>query len=243
MVKPGRALRPGTVVRLSDALTAEVLSIGERGERRVRFHCDGDLDTTLEAIGHVPLPPYIRRPDRAEDRERYQTVYARARGSVAAPTAGLHFTPQIMESCRAAGADIARVTLHVGLGTFQPLDNEEVETNHLHSERFEISEEDAARLRAAKRIVCAGTTSVRTLETAMQRGGLKAMSGETDLFIYPGYAFRAAGAMLTNFHLPKSSLLILVAAFAGSDLAMAAYRHAVQARYRFFSYGDCMLMV
>ena len=243
LVKPGKHLMPGARVRFSDRLSAEVVSLGERGERTVRFEAEGDFDTALHEAGHVPLPPYIRRPDRPEDRERYQTIYAAQSGSVAAPTAGLHFTPEVMEQCRAAGADFARLTLHVGLGTFQPLASAVVEENHLHTEQFEISEDAAARLRAAQRIVAVGTTSVRTLETARLSGGFAPMRGETDIFIYPGFEFQAAGAMLTNFHLPQSSLLLLVCAFAGRDLMSDAYLHAVENRYRFFSYGDCMLIL
>ena len=243
LVKPGKHLMPGARVRFSDRLSAEVVSLGERGARTVRFEAEGDFDTALHEAGHVPLPPYIRRPDRPEDRERYQTIYAAQSGSVAAPTAGLHFTPEVMDQCRAAGADFARLTLHVGLGTFQPLASAVVEENHLHTEQFEISEDAAARLRAAQRIVAVGTTSVRTLEAARLSGGFAPMRGETDIFIYPGFEFQAAGAMLTNFHLPQSSLLLLVCAFAGRDLMSDAYLHAVENRYRFFSYGDCMLIL
>ena len=191
----------------------------------------------------MPLPPYIRRADEQGDRERYQTVYARERGSVAAPTAGLHFTPEMLEACRSAGADVARVTLHVGLGTFQPLHTETIEQVKLHAESFAISASEAETMREAARRIAVGTTSVRTLETAMLRGGLAEMEGETDLFISPGFQFQATGALLTNFHLPRSSLLVLVCAFAGRELALAAYRHAAESEYRFYSYGDCMLIV
>jgi S-adenosylmethionine:tRNA ribosyltransferase-isomerase len=247
LVRPGRRLGVGGRIRFADGLEGEITGRGEFGERTIRFESDGDLPGDLldefERIGHVPLPPYIKRGDQAADRERYQTVFARERGSVAAPTAGLHFTPQILEACRARGADVAYVTLHVGLGTFQPLHEERVERAKLHSESYRITDENAALMSAAKRLVCAGTTSVRTVESALQRGELHGQSGETDIFIYPGYQFRGAGAMLTNFHLPRTSLLLLVCAFAGTDLAMAAYRHAVEAEYRFYSYGDCMLIV
>ena len=185
------------------------------------------------------MPPYIRRPDEPLDRERYQTVFASHPGSVAAPTAGLHFTPEILDQCRAAGAEIAHVTLHVGLGTFQPIREEQVEAHRLHSEYYEIAAEDARRMRDASRLVAVGTTSVRTIESAA-RGPAR---GETDIYIYPGFEFRATGAMLTNFHLPRSSLLLLVSALAGRDFVLAAYRHAVESRYRFYSYGDCMLIV
>jgi len=196
----------------------------------------------LLKIGEVPLPPYIGRPPGPNDSERYQTVFAKYSGSVAAPTAGLHFTPEILEQCRAAGATLAEVTLHVGLGTFAPLRAENLDDVKLHEERFEISADAAETMRDAARIFCVGTTSVRTVETAMSHGGLMPMAGPTNIFIYPGYRFLATGAMLTNFHLPESSLLMLVSAFAGRELTLAAYRHAVAARYRFFSYGDCMLI-
>jgi S-adenosylmethionine:tRNA ribosyltransferase-isomerase len=162
---------------------------------------------------------------------------------VAAPTAGLHFTPEILDACRARGAEAAYVTLHVGLGTFQPLREEQVERAKLHAESYRITEDNAALMRGARRLVCAGTTSVRTVESALRNGGLRAQSAETDIFIYPGYEFRGVGAMLTNFHLPRTSLLLLVCAFAGTELALSAYRHAVEAGYRFYSYGDCMLIV
>ncbi len=195
----------------------------------------------------MPLPPYIHREDRAGDRERYQTVYARERGSVAAPTAGLHFTPAILDEIRARGVEIASVTLHVGLGTFQPVRVERVEDVRLHAERYTISEETAAALNAARRegrrIVAAGTTTVRTLEHCALGGGeFSPHSGPTSIFIAPGFEFRVVGALLTNFHLPQSSLLMLVSAFAGRERVLAAYRHAVEARYRFFSYGDCMFV-
>jgi S-adenosylmethionine:tRNA ribosyltransferase-isomerase len=243
LVRPGRKLGVGQRIRFADSLEGEITGRGEFGERTIRFESERDPLEEFERIGHVPLPPYIKRGDRAADRERYQTVFAREKGSVAAPTAGLHFTPEILDACRARGADVAYVTLHVGLGTFQPLHQEQVELARLHSESYHITEENAARMRAAKRLVCAGTTSVRTVESALQRGELCAQTGETDIFIYPGFEFRGAGAILTNFHLPRTSLLLLVCAFAGRELALAAYRHAVEAEYRFYSYGDCMLIV
>ncbi len=243
LVRPARRLHPGARIRISEALEVEILAQGERGERVVALRADGDLDLVLDQAGHVPLPPYIRRPDRFEDRARYQTVFAERTGSVAAPTAGLHFTPEVLAACRAAGAATAPVTLHVGLGTFQPLASEDVTRNHLHAEWYEIGGEAAATLREAGRIVAVGTTSVRTLETAVRRGGWQPQAGETELFIYPGFHFQATGAMLTNFHLPKSSLLLLVSAFAGRELILDTYRHAVRQRYRFFSYGDCMLIL
>jgi S-adenosylmethionine:tRNA ribosyltransferase-isomerase len=243
LVHPGRKMRVGERVRFGEKLEAEVLARGLYGERTVQFRCEGDIYERLEEIGHVPLPPYIRRPDTAADRLRYQTVFARETGSVAAPTAGLHFTPEILARCRAAGAGAAHVTLHVGLGTFQPIHAEALEEHRLHSEFYRIAEPEARKMRAASRLVAVGTTAVRTIETAAMQGELRESQGETELFIYPGFEFRAAGAMLTNFHLPKSSLLILVCAFAGTDFVLAAYRHAVASGYRFYSYGDCMLIL
>lgn len=243
LVHPGRKVRVGERIRFDDELEAEITGRGTFGERTLRFNYAGDLYEKFNRIGHVPLPPYIRRDDEPLDRERYQTVFASHPGSVAAPTAGLHFTPEILRQCRAAGAEIALVTLHVGLGTFQPVRTERVEDYRLHPELFEIGEEEAAKLRAARRLVAVGTTSVRTLESAVRGQGLVASRGDTDLYIYPGFRFEATGAMLTNFHLPRSSLLLLVAALAGKDLVLAAYRHAVESRYRFYSYGDCMLIL
>ncbi len=232
LVHPGRKLPVGERI-LFDGVEAEIVARGTFGERTVRFHGTHDIYATLDRIGHVPLPPYLDRPDNPDDRERYQTVYARQLGSVAAPTAGLHFTPPILDACRAAGAEIAYVTLHVGLGTFQPVRGET-----LHSERFQISDENAARIRAAKRVICAGTTSARSVESMYLR-----RTGETDLFIRPGFEFQRTNALLTNFHLPESSLLMLVCAFAGRDFVLSAYRHAVESGYRFYSYGDCMLLL
>jgi S-adenosylmethionine:tRNA ribosyltransferase-isomerase len=249
LVRPGRKIGVGERIRFAPvlseekALECEVIARGQYGERTIRFAGEGDLYAAFESIGHVPLPPYIKRDDSAADRERYQTVFAREPGSVAAPTAGLHFTPEILDACRARGAGVASVTLHVGLGTFQPLHQEQIERARLHSESYAITQENAVRMRAAQRLVCVGTTSVRTVETAARSGEIAPGTGETDIFIQPGYEFRGAGAMLTNFHLPRTSLLLLVCAFAGVDLALAAYRHAVEARYRFYSYGDCMLIL
>jgi S-adenosylmethionine:tRNA ribosyltransferase-isomerase len=236
LVRPGRRVRAGDRARITQELSVKVLSCGDFGERTVRLECEGDVYEVLERAGHVPLPPYIRRADSAEDRARYQTVYARERGSVAAPTAGLHFTPEILERVEAAGAETARVTLHVGLGTFQPLRTEVLEEVKLHRETVSVPEETLQKMNAASRVVAIGTTSVRAIESDPARH-------ETDLFIYPGYNFRRTGALLTNFHLPKSSLLLLVCAFGGTELILAAYRHAVEQRYRFYSYGDCMLIV
>lgn len=232
LVHPGRKMRVGEKIQV-EGVEAEIVGRAEYGERTVRFHFDGDLYAWLEKAGHVPLPPYIKRPDAPQDRERYQTVFAHETGSVAAPTAGLHFTGEILDQCRGKGAEIAYVTLHVGLGTFQPVRGEA-----LHSERFHITEENGARIRASQRVFCAGTTSVRAVES-MYLG----RTGETDLFIRPGFQFQRTDAMLTNFHLPESSLLILVCAFAGRELVLSAYQHAVEAGYRFYSYGDCMLVI
>jgi S-adenosylmethionine:tRNA ribosyltransferase-isomerase len=243
LVHPGRKMHIGERVHFDEGLEAEVTARGEFGERTLRFTCEGELVAHFERIGHVPLPPYIRRPDEALDRERYQTVFAAHTGSVAAPTAGLHFTPEILGEARGAGADVAYVTLHVGLGTFQPIRTEQVEAHPIHSECYRIDEENAGRMRAATRLVAVGTTSVRSLESAARGGELKASAGDTNLYIYPGFEFRATGAMLTNFHLPKSSLLVMVSAFAGREFVLDAYRHAVEAEYRFYSYGDCMLLV
>jgi S-adenosylmethionine:tRNA ribosyltransferase-isomerase len=243
LVRPGKRVRAGDRIVFGDAFGAEVLSEGEFGQRTIRFHTSRPVSELLEKLGETPLPPYIHRRPNAEDRERYQTIFAARRGSVAAPTAGLHFTEQSLEECRKAGAQIAYVTLHVGLGTFAPLRGENLSEIRLHEEYFEIAETDAEVIRRAQRLLCVGTTSVRTIESALIRGGLKAMRGETNLFIYPGFQFRGTGALLTNFHLPESSLLMLVCAFAGRELTLAAYRHAVKEKYRFFSYGDCMLIV
>jgi S-adenosylmethionine:tRNA ribosyltransferase-isomerase len=237
LVRPGRKMRTGERVRFAE-LEAEIVARDEFGERTVRFLYDGDIYEALNALGHVPLPPYITRPDRPEDRERYQTVFAREPGSVAAPTAGLHFTPEILDACRIAGAEIAYVTLHVGLGTFQPLRTDVVEKVQLHAESYTITGENMAKLHSARRRVCVGTTSVRSLESAWS-----GRQDETDIFIYPGFTFQATDALLTNFHLPQSSLLMLVCGFAGRELVLAAYEHAVRAGYRFYSYGDCMLVV
>ena len=237
-------------------LVAEVTGRGEFGERTLHFEPVPDFFAVVEKLGHIPLPPYIAREDRPDDRERYQTVYARpeATGSVAAPTAGLHFTPQILSDLRERGIEIAELTLHVGLGTFQPVHVENVEEHKLHRESFSISEAAAAQINRAleekRRVVAVGTTTVRTLEFAARQSGsvspetarIRAGSGEADIFIYPGFEFRVISALLTNFHLPKSTLLMLVAAFAGRENVLKAYEHAVQEKYRFFSYGDCMFV-
>jgi S-adenosylmethionine:tRNA ribosyltransferase-isomerase len=235
-------VRIGDTILFNEVLRAEVISQGEFGERKLRFLSERPVRALIDNLGMVPLPPYIHRLPNSADRDRYQTVFAERRGSIAAPTAGLHFTSEMLEACRAAGAEIAHITLHVGLGTFAPLREKSLGKVRLHNELFEISLLNAAKLDRAKRLFCVGTTSVRTVETALLRGGFTALEGETDLFIYPGFRFQGTGAMLTNFHLPQSSLLMLVCAFAGAELALAAYRHAVAERYRFYSYGDCMLI-
>jgi S-adenosylmethionine:tRNA ribosyltransferase-isomerase len=232
LVHPGRKMRTRERV-VFDGAEAEVIGRGEYGERTLRFHYEGDFYEWLGRVGHVPLPPYIKRADSVEDRERYQTVFARETGSVAAPTAGLHFTSEILEACTQAGAETAYVTLHVGLGTFQPVRGEA-----LHAERFHVNSQNEAKIREAERVICAGTTSVRAVESLYL-----GRSGETDLFIRPGFEFQRVNAMLTNFHLPESSLLMLVSAFAGREFVLSAYEHAVKAGYRFYSYGDCMLII
>ena len=217
----------GTEVIFGTDLPATVTEHGERGERVIRFAPDTDVYAALDRIGHLPLPPYIHREDSTLDRERYQTVFSCARGSVAAPTAGLHFTPEILSRAKAAGATVATVTLHVGLGTFQPIDREDFENHQLHFERYAIDPDAQSAMNSAKRIVAVGTTSVRTVESAARS---RETAGLTNLFLYPGAEFKKVGAMLTNFHLPGTSLLLLVCAFAGTDFALAACRHAVGTR-------------
>jgi S-adenosylmethionine:tRNA ribosyltransferase-isomerase len=253
LVRPGRKIGVGETISFGEnnELEAQVVGRGEFGARALRFNDVPDFFAALEKLGHVPLPPYIARPDRREDRERYQTVYARpeARGSVAAPTAGLHFTPQILDQIRRRGIQIAEITLHVGLGTFQPVHSEIVEQHKMHRESFTISEAAAKQINRAldqrRRVVAVGTTTVRTLEYAASQssdGHIDAGAGEADIFIYPGFEFRVVRALLTNFHLPQSTLLMLVSAFAGRENILRAYEHAVRERYRFFSYGDCMFI-
>ncbi len=248
LVRPGRKIGIGERLYFGDReLEAEVVARGSYGERRIRFLPVADFQGVVERLGHVPLPPYIHRDDSRADLERYQTVYARERGSVAAPTAGLHFTFEILERMRRRGIEIAEVTLHVGLGTFQPLRASRVEENRLHRESYHIDPHTASAINSAldakRRIVAVGTTTVRTLEFAARESGrIQAAEGEADLFIYPGYEFRVVRAMLTNFHLPESSLLMLVCAFGGREPVLAAYKHAVEHRYRFYSYGDCMFL-
>ncbi|HKV78385.1 MAG TPA: tRNA preQ1(34) S-adenosylmethionine ribosyltransferase-isomerase QueA [Candidatus Sulfotelmatobacter sp.] len=249
LVRPGRKIGVGEHLFFGDhdELQAEVIARGEFGERHIRFAPADDFFARIEKIGHIPLPPYIARDDSDADRDRYQTVYARERGSVAAPTAGLHFTPEILSRLRTRGIETTEVTLHVGLGTFQPVRVEKVEEHALHSEPYSISEEAAAKIHQARsesrRIVAVGTTTVRTLEyAARQAGEVQAGSGEANLFIYPGYKFLVVNALLTNFHLPQSTLLMLVCALGGKESVLRAYDHAVAQQYRFYSYGDCMFV-
>jgi len=245
---------PGALAPAKPILRAHVLASGDFGERTLQFeplkNGKADFYAALDQIGHIPLPPYIKRDDQTTDRERYQTVFAHDRGSVAAPTAGLHFTPEILAEIAARGVEIAKITLHVGLGTFAPLRVEKLSEIQLHRERYTLSATTAEALNRARqegrRIVAVGTTTVRTLEhcaQAAQGRDLQPHTGETQIFIHPGHQFQLVDAMLTNFHLPQSSLLMLVSAFAGRERTLAAYHHAVQQKYRFFSYGDCMLLV
>jgi S-adenosylmethionine:tRNA ribosyltransferase-isomerase len=255
LVRPGRKIAVGEHLLFGerDELQAEVIARSEFGERTVRFRAVADFFALVEKLGHVPLPPYIARDDSSDDCERYQTVYACERGSVAAPTAGLHFTPEILENIRARGIETAEVTLHIGLGTFQPVRVERVEEHRLHSEAYSISAGAAGQITHAKgqnrRVVAVGTTTVRTLEFAAQKSEREGSAaevqpgtGEANLFIYPGYKFQVVDALLTNFHLPQSTLLMLVCAFGGKENVLRAYKHAVEQRYRFYSYGDCMFV-
>jgi S-adenosylmethionine:tRNA ribosyltransferase-isomerase len=260
LVRPGRKIQLGERIFFGeceertgegqDALQAEVIARGAFGERAIRFQPVDDFFGRIARIGHVPLPPYIARADSAADRERYQTVYARERGSVAAPTAGLHFTPEVLAQIADRGIETTELTLHVGLGTFQPVRAERVEEHKLHREPFTITPEAASKinsaLAASRRVIAVGTTTVRALEYAAeypaQAGGISAGSGEADIFIYPGYKFKVVEGLLTNFHLPQSTLLMLVCAFAGRENVLHAYNHAVAQRYRFYSYGDCMFL-
>ena len=258
LVRPGRKIRLGERIEFGEGeLSAEVVSRGEYGLRRIRLTAKGDVTQAIERLGHVPLPPYISREDEPADRERYQTIFADHPGAVAAPTAGLHFSPAILESLRQRGIEIAAITLDVGLGTFQPIHEEEIEQHQIHSERYEIPEAVAAAIckarREARPILAVGTTVVRALEDAAEKSAtrhgdtwdpakslVETGAAEAGIFIKPGHTFRVVDQLLTNFHLPQSTLLILVSAFAGRELILQAYRHAVAAKYRFYSYGDCM---
>ena len=246
MVRPGRRLRPGTRVNFSDTLSCEVLEPREDGLRAVRFDCDGIFEEELEKLGEMPLPPYIH--EKLADKNRYQTVYAVNEGSAAAPTAGLHFTTELMDSLREAGIRFAPVTLNVGLGTFRPVKADQITDHHMHSESYSVPEETAALIAQTKeaggRVIAVGTTSVRTLESAAQDDGtVRCGSGETNIFLYPGKRFKVVDALITNFHLPKSTLLMLVSAFYDREEMLRAYEHAVDKQYRFFSFGDAMLII
>ncbi len=256
LVRPGRKLPVGERILFGDQqLEAEILTCGELGIRTLQFASRNNrtVEENIERLGHVPLPPYIERPDELADRERYQTVFAQKPGAVAAPTAGLHFTPQILDEIRGRGGEICELTLDVGLGTFQPIHSLTLEEHKIHTESYEISEQAAQKINEAKRIhrpiLAVGTTVVRALEDSAQRAkhqsaesAVLAGPAEASIFITPGYTFRVADALLTNFHLPKSTLLALVSSFAGREKILAAYYHAVEQKYRFFSYGDCMLI-
>lgn len=246
LVKPGKKARPGMRLSFGDGLLhAEVQEIVEEGNRLIRFEYEGIFEEILDQLGQMPLPPYITH--KLQDKNRYQTVYAKYEGSAAAPTAGLHFTKALLEEIQQMGIKIAHVTLHVGLGTFRPVKVEDVEAHHMHTEFYRVSEEAAALINQTKqnggRVICVGTTSCRTVESAADEQGIVQVGeGDTDIFIYPGYRFRVLDALITNFHLPESTLLMLVSALAGKDHIMAAYQEAVRERYRFFSFGDAMFI-
>jgi len=246
LVKPGKKCRPGTRLDFGNGkLKAEILQIIEDGNRLIQFFYEGIFEEILDELGQMPLPPYITHE--LKDKNRYQTVYAKYNGSAAAPTAGLHFTKELLEKIRQKGVIIADVTLHVGLGTFRPVKVENVLEHHMHSEYYTIREEDAQKINQAKenghRVIAVGTTSCRALESAGQGGKIQPVSGWTDIFIYPGYQFQIIDGLITNFHLPESTLLMLVSAFAGRENILAAYEEAVKEKYRFFSFGDAMLMI
>lgn len=247
LVRPGRRLAPGTWCSFGDGLLrAEIVDRAPEGARLVRFHYQGVFEEILDRLGQMPLPPYIH--ERLQDRERYQTVYAREEGSAAAPTAGLHFTPELLEQIREKGVEIVPVLLHVGLGTFRPVKEEDVSQHQMHVEHYEVTPEAAEKINRARaeghRCVCIGTTSVRTLETASTEDGLvHAQNGDTGIFIMPGYHFKATDALVTNFHLPQSTLLMLISALMGREEALRVYRIAVEEKYRFFSFGDAMLIL
>ncbi len=247
LVKPGKKAKPGAKISFGDGLlVGEVLEVVEDGNRKIRFQYEGIFEEILDRLGQMPLPPYITHE--LEDKTRYQTVYARHNGSAAAPTAGLHFTPELLQEIQHKGVQIAHVTLHVGLGTFRPVKVEQIEEHHMHSEFYMVEDKQAKLINETKahkkRVIAVGTTSCRTLESATGADGiLKAGSGWTDIFIYPGYQFRLIDALLTNFHLPESTLMMLVSALAGREQIMAAYKEAVKERYRFFSFGDAMLII
>ena len=247
LVKPGRKAKPGTRIRFGGGLlVGEVIDIVDEGNRLIKFEFEGIFEEILDQLGQMPLPPYITH--QLKDKDRYNTVYAIHSGSAAAPTAGLHFTPELLKTIEEKGIDIARVTLHVGLGTFRPVKVDDVENHHMHSEFYMIDEEAAEKINRAKengkRVICVGTTSCRTIESAADENGrLKPCSGWTEIFIYPGYQFKILDCLITNFHLPESTLIMLVSALAGKEHVLAAYEEAVKERYRFFSFGDAMFIV
>ena len=246
MVHPGRRLKKGTKVTFGDGLLkAEILETMEGGNRKVKFEYDGIFNEILDQIGLMPLPPYIK--EKLDDKSRYQTVYAKYEGSAAAPTAGLHFTEELLEKIKEKGVEIANVTLHVGIGTFRPVQVENIEEHDMHSEHYYIKHEDAEKINNTKknggRIIAVGTTSCRVLESvADEKGFVKETEGDTSIFIYPGYKFKCIDCLITNFHLPESTLIMLVSALAGKDYIMKAYKHAVEEKYRFFSFGDAMFI-
>ena len=246
LVKPGKKLKPGAEIVFGDGrLCGRVLETTDVGGRIVEFECEGTFEAALDALGEMPLPPYIH--EQLEDRERYQTVYARHEGSAAAPTAGLHFTPELLDRIREKGIDVVPVLLHVGLGTFRPVKVENIEEHQMHSEHFEVTEDAARRVNAARerggRVIAVGTTSVRTLESAAENGKLVAKRGETSIFIRPGYRYQMVDALITNFHLPGSTLMMLVSALYDREKILSAYETAVKENYRFFSFGDAMLIL
>lgn len=245
LVKPGKRARPGTIIEFSPELKCEVLKTTDFGGRIVRFSYEGIFEEILDRLGEMPLPPYIKA--RLADKDRYQTVYARERGSAAAPTAGLHFTPQLLAKLEQQGINLAFVTLHVGLGTFRPVSVDNITEHVMHREYYSVSQETADIINKTKqsgrRVIAVGTTAVRTLETATANGMVESKSGWTDIFIYPGYEFKIIDALITNFHLPQSTLLMLISALANREQILAAYQHAVAERYRFFSFGDAMLIL
>lgn len=246
LVKPGKKAKPGTrIIFGGGILTGEVVDVVEEGNRLIQFTYEGIFEEILDQLGQMPLPPYITH--QLEDKNRYQTVYAAHTGSAAAPTAGLHFTPQLLKKIEAQGVEIAKVTLHVGLGTFRPVKVDEITDHHMHSEFYQINEEAAEKINRArengKRVICVGTTSCRTVESAAgEDGRIRACSGWTEIFIYPGYQFKVLDCLITNFHLPESTLIMLVSALAGREQVLGAYEEAVRERYRFFSFGDAMLI-
>lgn len=247
LVKPGKKAKIGTRISFGEGiLTGEVIDVVEEGNRLIQFSYEGIFEEILDRLGQMPLPPYITH--QLEDKNRYQTVYAKHSGSAAAPTAGLHFTPELLEEIQKKGVDIARVTLHVGLGTFRPVKADDILEHHMHSEFFQIDEAAAMKINKAKdtggKVICVGTTSCRTIESAADKTGhIAAKSGWTDIFIYPGYEFKLLDGLITNFHLPESTLIMLVSALAGREHVLAAYEEAVKERYRFFSFGDAMVIL